>query len=116
MILPEYLDHFRNSKAELRGGDGCNRTQAFLYRFRKRRTYCGPSSESLVTGSLLIAPSGRPRGRQPEKLHSALKSKSDLVTLTDAEGAGEHWHMGAVSRLHQVIFDWLDDTLAARRD
>ncbi len=52
---------------------------------------------------------------QPEKLHSALKSKSDLVTLTDAEGAGEHCHMGAMSRLHQVIFDWLDDTLGGRR-
>jgi hypothetical protein len=25
-------------------------------------------------------------------------------------------HMGAMSRLHQVVFDWLDDTLAARRD
>ncbi|OMI05838.1 dipeptidyl aminopeptidase [Bradyrhizobium brasilense] len=51
---------------------------------------------------------------QPEKLHAALKSNSRLVTLTDAEGAGEHCHMGAMSRLHQVIFDWLDDTLAAR--
>ena len=33
--------------------------------------------------------------------------------LTDAEGAGEHCHMGALTRAHQRMFDWLDDTLAA---
>jgi hypothetical protein len=33
------------------------------------------------------------------------------IGATDVGG-----HMGAMSRLHQVIFDWLDDTLAARRD
>jgi hypothetical protein len=35
-----------------------------------------------------------------------------LVTLKEAEGAGEHCHMGAMSRAHQVIFDWLDETLS----
>jgi pimeloyl-ACP methyl ester carboxylesterase len=73
--------------------------------------------DSIKTAALILdAENDQFLKGQPEKLHSALKSKSHLVTLTDAEGAGEHCHMGAMSRLHQVIFDWLDDTLAARRD
>ncbi|MDT5324838.1 MAG: hypothetical protein QOF25_1990 [Mycobacterium sp.] len=35
-----------------------------------------------------------------------------LVTLRESDGAGEHCHMGAMGRAHQVIFDWLDDVLA----
>jgi pimeloyl-ACP methyl ester carboxylesterase len=73
--------------------------------------------DSIKTAALILdAENDQFLKGQPEKLHSSLKSKSHLVTLTDAEGAGEHCHMGAMSRLHQVIFDWLDDTLAARRD
>src|ERR1700681_1947582 len=57
---------------------------------------------------------------QPEKLHSALNSRSHLVTLTDAEGAGEHCHMGARTlrrrsqkdgftwkRMTKLVADWL---------
>jgi hypothetical protein len=33
--------------------------------------------------------------------------------LTEQEGAGEHTHAGALARAHQVMFDWLDTTLAA---
>lgn len=36
-----------------------------------------------------------------------------LVTLTSAEGAGEHTHIGALGRAHQIMFDWLDTTLTA---
>jgi hypothetical protein len=35
-----------------------------------------------------------------------------LARLTSAEGAGEHCHVGSLARTHQVIFDWLDTTLA----
>lgn len=48
---------------------------------------------------------------QPEQVAKAL-ANATLVTLREAEGAGEHCHMGAMSRSHQVIFDWLDETLA----
>ena len=41
-------------------------------------------------------------------------SDTTLITLAEAEGAGEHCHMGALARAHQTIFDWLDITLAAR--
>jgi pimeloyl-ACP methyl ester carboxylesterase len=49
---------------------------------------------------------------QPELVYAALMCPKKLVTLYAAEGAGEHCHMGAMSRLHQTIFDWLDETLA----
>lgn len=48
---------------------------------------------------------------QPELVHDALKCPKKLVTLYSSEGAGEHCHMGAMSRLHQIIFDWLDETI-----
>jgi pimeloyl-ACP methyl ester carboxylesterase len=50
---------------------------------------------------------------QPQEVKLALtNSASTLVTLTEAEGAGEHCHMGAMSRAHQIMFDWLETTLA----
>jgi pimeloyl-ACP methyl ester carboxylesterase len=51
---------------------------------------------------------------EPQKVHQALTSAdATLVTLTGAEGAGEHTHAGALGRAHQVMFDWLDTTLTA---
>ena len=50
---------------------------------------------------------------EPQKVRQELTSAdATLVTLTIAEGAGEHTHAGAVGRAHQVMFDWLDTTLA----
>jgi len=40
-----------------------------------------------------------------------LLAPTTLITLREADGAGEHCHMGAMSRLHQCIFDWLAETL-----
>jgi pimeloyl-ACP methyl ester carboxylesterase len=49
---------------------------------------------------------------QPQLVEKALTGASTtLLTLTSAEGAGEHTHAGAVSRAHQAMFDWLDTTL-----
>jgi pimeloyl-ACP methyl ester carboxylesterase len=51
---------------------------------------------------------------QPQLVEKALTgARTTLVTLTENEGAGEHCHMGAMFRAHQVIFDWLDATLGA---
>ncbi len=50
---------------------------------------------------------------QPQLVPKALTgAPTTLVTLTSAEGAGEHTHAGALGRAHQIIFDWLDTTLA----
>ncbi len=49
---------------------------------------------------------------QPDQVHATLECPKRLARLLTSEGAGEHCHMGAMSRLHQTIFDWLDETLA----
>jgi dienelactone hydrolase len=49
---------------------------------------------------------------EPRRAAQALvNADTTLVTLTSAEGAGEHCHMGAMYRVHQVIFDWFAHTL-----
>jgi pimeloyl-ACP methyl ester carboxylesterase len=49
---------------------------------------------------------------EPQRAAAAMiNSDTTLVTLQEDEGAGEHCHMGAMSRVHQVIFDWLAKTL-----
>jgi alpha-beta hydrolase superfamily lysophospholipase len=50
---------------------------------------------------------------QPGLLAEAMTAPTTLVELTTDEGAGEHCHVGSLTRAHQVMFDWLDATLAA---
>jgi pimeloyl-ACP methyl ester carboxylesterase len=52
---------------------------------------------------------------QPSILAAAMTAPITLATLTAAEGAGEHCHVGSLTRAHQVIFDWLDTTLSVPR-
>jgi pimeloyl-ACP methyl ester carboxylesterase len=49
---------------------------------------------------------------QPDALAAAMTSPTTIARFTTAEGAGEHCHVGSLLRAHQVIFDWLDETLA----
>jgi predicted alpha/beta-fold hydrolase len=49
---------------------------------------------------------------QAQRVASALKCPTKLVTLHASDGAGEHCHMGAMRRAHQTMFDWLDETFA----
>jgi pimeloyl-ACP methyl ester carboxylesterase len=51
---------------------------------------------------------------QPAVLAAAMSAPTTLGRFTTAEGAGEHCHVGSLPRAHQVIFDWLDTTLATR--
>ncbi|MFE9411385.1 alpha/beta hydrolase family protein [Streptomyces sp. NPDC006704] len=48
---------------------------------------------------------------QPQLVSDALTCPHTLITLPEDEGAGEHCHMGAMSRFNQITFDWLDTTL-----
>jgi alpha-beta hydrolase superfamily lysophospholipase len=48
---------------------------------------------------------------QPELLQRAMTAPTTVARFTSAEGSGEHCHVGSLLRAHQVIFDWLDDTL-----
>jgi len=49
---------------------------------------------------------------QAQRVASALKCPTKLVTLHASEGAGEHCHMGAMGLAHQTMLDWLDQTFA----
>jgi len=49
---------------------------------------------------------------QPAILAAAMTAPTTLARFTTAEGAGEHCHVGSLPRAHQVVFDWLDTTLA----
>jgi pimeloyl-ACP methyl ester carboxylesterase len=51
---------------------------------------------------------------QPATLAQAMTAPTTLARFTTAEGAGEHCHVGSLIRAHQVIFDWLDSTLAEK--
>jgi pimeloyl-ACP methyl ester carboxylesterase len=50
---------------------------------------------------------------QPDALAEHVTAPFVIARLTNAEGAGEHCHVGALPRTHQVIFDWVDETLAS---
>jgi len=46
------------------------------------------------------------------QLYEALCCEKTYHLFPAAEGGGEHCQEGAMSRLHQVVFDWLDTVLA----
>jgi len=48
---------------------------------------------------------------QPKKLFEALTCQKQLMAFTAAEGGGAHCQMGALTLLHQRVFDWLDDVV-----
>jgi pimeloyl-ACP methyl ester carboxylesterase len=48
------------------------------------------------------------KGEPQRAADAMINADSTLVTLRESEGAGEHCHVGAMGRLHQTIFDWLD--------
>jgi pimeloyl-ACP methyl ester carboxylesterase len=51
---------------------------------------------------------------QPDALAEAMTAPVTMARLTRDQGAGEHCHVGALALAHQVMFDWLDETIAAR--
>ena len=48
---------------------------------------------------------------QVDLLCAALKAPKTLRVSTEEEGAEEHCQFGNMALLHQVLFDWLDETL-----
>ena len=51
---------------------------------------------------------------QAQNLYDTLRCPKDYVMLKNDEGAGQHGAGGALTRFHQLAFDWLDDTLQAK--
>ncbi|WAJ45313.1 alpha/beta hydrolase [Mycobacterium sp. Aquia_216] len=52
------------------------------------------------------------KGEPHRAAQSLTTAETTLITLNAVHGAGEHCHMGAMSRLHQVVFDWLAQALS----
>jgi pimeloyl-ACP methyl ester carboxylesterase len=100
----------------LRNGMWVFGASSFADLIRRARDYTlAGVAHQIVAPTLILDPEGDQflKG-QPQLVKKALTSAAaTLVTLTSAEGAGEHTHAGAVGRAHQVMFDWLDTTLGA---
>ncbi|HEY7064060.1 MAG TPA: alpha/beta fold hydrolase [Chloroflexota bacterium] len=54
------------------------------------------------------------RASQSQHLYDALTCPKKLLFFANAEGAGEHTEAGASALFDQRVYDWLDETLAAR--
>jgi pimeloyl-ACP methyl ester carboxylesterase len=52
---------------------------------------------------------------EARRVATELSCPHDLVTLPEAEDAGEHAHAGSLARFHQMAFDWLDETMRPLR-
>ncbi|MCK9537995.1 hypothetical protein [Dokdonella sp.] len=52
------------------------------------------------------------RGGNALPLYAEISAPKRYVLFRASEGAGEHDEAGAASRFSQVVFDWLDETLA----
>jgi pimeloyl-ACP methyl ester carboxylesterase len=64
--------------------------------------------ENIKTPTLVLdAPDDHFLKGQPKEVFDRLKCEKNYVRLTQEEGASLHCHVGATSRLNQVIFDWL---------
>jgi pimeloyl-ACP methyl ester carboxylesterase len=78
----------------------------------KQYTLAGVADRISAPALILDAESDQFFKGEPQRAAEAMiHSDTTLVTLREDEGAGEHCHMGAMSRAHQVIFDWLAQTL-----
>jgi hypothetical protein len=49
--------------------------------------------------------------RQPQKIYEALQAPKTLSRFSSEDGAENHCQSGALSYLHEVVFNWLDDVL-----
>ena len=87
---------------------------AGMVRMTRDYTLAGSAGQIDTPTLIMDAENDQFLNGQPRLVEEALTgAATTLVTLTLAEGAGEHTHAGAVSRAHQVMFDWLDATMTS---
>jgi pimeloyl-ACP methyl ester carboxylesterase len=81
----------------------------------KRYTLSGVA-DRITAPTLVLDPDNDQffKGQPQLAAEAMVNADTTLVTLKESEGAGEHCHVGTMSRLHQTIFDWLDATMTAR--
>ena len=49
--------------------------------------------------------------RQPRQVYEALRCPKSIVVFQSEDGAENHCQSGALAYLHEVVFNWLDETL-----
>jgi pimeloyl-ACP methyl ester carboxylesterase len=87
---------------------------ADLVRKTKDYTLAGCAEQITAPTLIMDAENDQFLKGEPQEVQKALtNADATLVTLTNAEGAGEHTHAGALARAHQIMFDWLDTRMAA---
>ena len=110
------LEKFTNSKAQTFGPIfqwgmwvlGADSMAAVL---RAVAPYTLEGHAPLITCPTLILDGENDPG-QASHLYEALRCQKTYHLFPGAEGGGEHCQAGTMSRLHQVVFDWLDTVLA----
>jgi pimeloyl-ACP methyl ester carboxylesterase len=87
---------------------------ADIPRMFRRYTLAGIADRITAPALVLDAENDQFLKGEPARAAEAMvNSKTTLVTLRESDGAGEHCHVGAMGRVHQTIFDWLDEVMAA---
>jgi pimeloyl-ACP methyl ester carboxylesterase len=104
-----------SARWSLRNGVWAFGASSYADLVRKTQDYTLAGHADQITAATLIMDGENDQflKGEPQRVHKALTSAdATLVTLTSAEGAGEHTHAGALGRAHQIMFDWLDTTLS----
>lgn len=71
-------------------------------------------SQNIVTPCLVLdAKNDHFLKGQPEELRKSLQCEHEFVSLPEDEGGDTHCHQGAFFRLHQIIFDYLEERLVS---
>ena len=82
-----------------------------LIRATPRYTLEGIADRIACTTLVLEAENDHVFAGEARRVAAALRCPHRHILLTDAEGAGEHCHEGAMLRFHQVAFDWLGSVM-----
>lgn len=69
-------------------------------------------ADRITAPSLILEAENDVRSGDAKPLYDAIVAPKKYVLFTNAEGAGEHDEAGAALLWAQVVFDWLDETLA----
>jgi pimeloyl-ACP methyl ester carboxylesterase len=83
---------------------------------RAFRSYTLAGIADRITAPVLVLDAENDQFLKGEPARAAaamVNSRTTLATMYEADGAGEHCHLGALHHAHQVVFDWLDELVGA---
>jgi pimeloyl-ACP methyl ester carboxylesterase len=113
-VLSLLMTHNTQLRWAIRNGQWVMGLDSIVDLARAFRRYTLADVAHQITAAVLVLDAENDqffKGQPQLAAEAMVNAKVTLVTLTEAEGAGEHCHMGAMSRAHQTIFDWLDQVM-----